>query len=212
MYTEKKMRKKLSKTMILVAIMLVLTLPLLANHIEVGTVTLTDQNTTSDYTHIKFDISWENSWRVSSGPSNWDAAWVFAKYRVGSGAWAHCTLSSTDGDHTAPTGSTIDAASDNMGVFIYRSEDGSGSNTWSNAKLRWNYGTDGVADDATVDVKVFAIEMVYIPEGSFSLYSGESVSLTANFNSNNTIGSEAAISEGGITWTVAESTFVWGPE
>ena len=200
---EKMKKTLLLKTMILVAILLVSTMPLWANHVVVENVSITDQNAASDYTHIKFDISWENSWRVSTGPSNWDAAWVFAKWKLHSGTdWAHCTLSSTDGDHTAPSGSTIDAASDGTGIFIYRSSDGSGSNNWDNVKLRWNYGTDGVADDATVDVKVFAIEMVYIPEGSFSLYNGESGDLNSNFNSGNTISSEDAIAEGGITWSM----------
>ena len=173
-----KERKLLSKTMILVAILLVATMPIWANNISIdGTVTLTDQNTTDDYTHIKFDISWENSWRVSTGPSNWDAAWVFAKWKLHSGSeWSHCTLSTTDLDHTAPWSSTIDAASDGTGLFIYRSGVGSGPNNWDNAKLRWNYGTDGVADDATVDVKVFAIEMVYVPEDSFYLGDGDSFS------------------------------------
>ena len=175
----------LLKTMILVAILLVSTMPLWANHVVVENVSITDQNAASDYTHIKFDISWENSWRVSTGPSNWDAAWVFAKWKLHSGTdWAHCTLSSTDGDHTAPSGSTIDAASDGTGIFIYRSSDGSGSNNWDNVKLRWNYGTDGVADDATVDVKVFAIEMVYIPEGSFWIGDGTSVGTFRQTGSN----------------------------
>ena len=30
---------------------------------------------------VEFDLSWNNSWRTSSGPANWDAAWVFLKYR-----------------------------------------------------------------------------------------------------------------------------------
>ena len=170
-----KEKKLLSKTTILVAILLAATLSLWANHMVVGTVSLIDQNTTSHYTHIKFDISWENSWRVTTGPSNWDAAWVFAKWKLHSGStWAHCTLSSTDGDHTAPSSSSIDAASDGTGIFIYRDGVGSGSNNWDNAKLRWNYGTDGLADNATVDVKVFAIEMVYVPQGSFYVGDGSS--------------------------------------
>jgi len=189
----------LLKTMILVAILLVSTLPLWANHVVVENVSITDQNAASDYTHIKFDISWENSWRVSTGPSNWDAAWVFAKWKLHSGTdWAHCTLSSTDGDHTAPSGSTIDAASDGTGIFIYRSSDGSGSNNWDNVKLRWNYGTDGVADDATVDVRVLAIEMVYIPQGSFTLTDVHWY--REDFSSGNTISSEDSIPEGEITW------------
>jgi hypothetical protein len=113
---------------------------------------------------------------------------------------AHCTLHTSG--HTAPTGSTIGAASDGKGIFIYRSENGSGTNNWSDLKLRWNYGTDNVADDAIVDVKVFAIEMVYIPQGEFDLFNGESGSLYANFNSGDTISSEDAISEGSITWSM----------
>ena len=193
------------KICLLVSLIILLSLPLLANNISIdGDVSLTDQSTAgaqaTHYTHIKFDISWDNSWRTSSSPNNWDATWVFAKWKLHSGSeWKHCTLHTSG--HTAPTGSTIDAASDGMGVFIYRSGDGSGSNDWNNAKLRWNYGTD-VADDATVDVKVFAIEMVYIPQDAFSLFNGESADLYANFNSNNTISGEAAIAEGGITWSM----------
>jgi len=164
------------KTCLLVSLIILLALPLLANNISIdGDVTLTDQNTTEDYINIEFDISWDNSWKTSSAPNNWDAAWVFAKWKLTSGSvWAHCTLSTTDGDHSAPTGSTIDAASDGTGIFIYLSADGSGSNNWDNAKLRWNYDTDLVADDATVDVKVFAIEMVNIPQGDFYLGDGSS--------------------------------------
>ena len=175
------------KICLLVGLIMLLTLPLLANNIAVGTVTITDQSTVGDqpihYTHLQFDISWENSWRTSSAPNNYDAAWVFAKWKLHSETdWAHCTLASTDLDHTAPTGSTIDAASDGTGIFIYRDDVGSGSNNWDNAKLRWNYGTD-VADDATVDVKVFAIEMVYVPQGNF--YVGDTTSTCRFHNGDN---------------------------
>jgi hypothetical protein len=54
-----------------------------ANNLQVENVTLTDKNTTSDYVNIQFDISWDNSWNLagSSTPFNWDAAWVFAKWK-----------------------------------------------------------------------------------------------------------------------------------
>ena len=55
----------------------------LANNIQLSNINITGQNTTSDFTMVQFDLTWENSWRVSSGPSNWDAAWVFVKFRVG---------------------------------------------------------------------------------------------------------------------------------
>lgn len=45
------------------------------------------QNTTDDYTLMQFDLSWENSWRTSPAPNNWDTAWVFVKYRLDNGEW-----------------------------------------------------------------------------------------------------------------------------
>lgn len=145
-----------------------------ANNVTVSNVTLTRQDATND-PFVKFDISWDNSWRTSSNaPNNWDAVWVFVKYKVGSGAWKHATLSDTAGNHTAPSGSTVTPSSDGKGAFIYRSTDGSGTFSLSGVQLRWNYGTDGVADNASVTLKVVAVEMVYVPQGSFYLGSGGS--------------------------------------
>src|SRR5579859_7102110 len=30
---------------------------------------------------VTFNIAWDHSWRISATPSNWDAAWVFVKFR-----------------------------------------------------------------------------------------------------------------------------------
>ncbi|RUA26072.1 MAG: hypothetical protein DSY76_06195, partial [Bacteroidetes bacterium] len=35
-----------------------------ANNIQVSNVSVRGQNTTDHYTMIKFDLSWDNSWRV----------------------------------------------------------------------------------------------------------------------------------------------------
>ena len=139
-----------------------------ANNVTVSNVTMTGQDASNDFVLVEFDTRWENSWRTSSAPNNWDAVWVFVKYKVGSGDWQHATLSATAGQHTAPSGSTITPSSDGKGAFIYRSADGSGTVSLSDARFRWNYGTDGVADDAQVTLDVFATEMVYVPTGSFS--------------------------------------------
>ena len=161
-----------------------------ANNINVSNIRVTGQNTTAgennpaNYTLVQFDLSWENSWRTSSAPNNWDAAWVFVKYRVGSGDWQHAWLNNTGHSSGTGTSATIDAglltpgtafhATTNpaLGVFIYRSADGTGYFSITGAQLRWNYGANGVADNATVDVKVFAIEMVYVPAGNFYVGSG----------------------------------------
>jgi len=148
-----------------------------ANNIAITNVSITGQDYTGHYCLIQFDLSWDNSWRTSSVPQNWDATWVFVKYRTVGGNWQHATLNTSG--HTAPSGSTISPASDGTGAFIYRSADGNGSNTWTGVQLRWNYGTDGVADDAAVEVQVFGIEMVYIPSGAFWLGDGNGTTASA---------------------------------
>src|SRR5687768_2062595 len=152
------------------------------NNIQVSNVSLTGQNTSEDFTMVEFDISWENSWRVIGGPNNWDAAWVFIKYKIGSGPWLHAWLN--DSGHTFCGGASVSAGLKDpntafdpltnaaMGVFIYRSEIGSGTFSCNNIQLRWNYGANNVPDDAQINIKVFAIEHVYIPEGAFKVGQG----------------------------------------
>ena len=124
------------------------------------------------YVMVQFNLGWDNSWRTSSGPNNWDAAWVFVKYRVSGGDWHHATLHSSGHNGGTGTSATVTPAADGTGAFIYRSGDGSGAFAISGAQLRWDYGVNGVADDAVVDIRVFAIEMVYVPQGAFALGSG----------------------------------------
>jgi formylglycine-generating enzyme required for sulfatase activity len=145
---------------------------LYANNIRVDSVSLTDQNPGEHWCNVKFNISWENSWRTSGIPYNWDAAWIFIKYKVAGDLWHHATLDTMISSHLAPSGSAIKPSKDGTGAFIYRSQDGNGNNDWTNVKIRWDYGLNDIADDATLEVKVFATEMVYIPQGSFYLGDG----------------------------------------
>lgn len=145
-----------------------------ANNIQVNNVALTGQNASAGFVLVEFDLSWENSWRVSAGPSNWDAAWVFIKYRVDNGDWQHASLNYVDGSgtgdgHTVPSGATINTSSDSVGVFIYRDSPGSGNADYQGVQLQWNYANAGVQVDNIVDIQVFAIEMVYVPEGPFRI-------------------------------------------
>ena len=89
---------------------------------------------------------------------------------------------------------------DGMGVFVYRSANGSGSNAWTNMKIRWNYGTDGVADDASLEIKLFGLEMVYTPQGSF--YIGDGNGTTQSNYAFNTGTTEMAVN---ITTALAGS-------
>jgi hypothetical protein len=94
--------KKLLFTLLLAAFCL----PLFANNITISNPSLTTGNGNEGYSFVTFDLSWENSWRLSSGASNWDAAWVFVKYRVGSGEWLPANLHNTG--HIAGTGTPAD--------------------------------------------------------------------------------------------------------
>ncbi|MCX6246455.1 MAG: SUMF1/EgtB/PvdO family nonheme iron enzyme [Bacteroidetes bacterium] len=89
---------------------------------------------------------------------------------TGTPIWQHATLNLTG--NTAPSGCSISPASDGIGAFIYRNSDGTGILSLTGIQLRWNYGTNGVSDDAALDIRVYAIEMVYVPQGVFALGSG----------------------------------------
>jgi formylglycine-generating enzyme required for sulfatase activity len=141
-----------------------------ANGISVTNVSISDQSAFYHFCKVKFDITWDNSWRTTAVPDNWDAAWIFIKYRAGDGIWHHASLLSTG--HTVPAGSEITPSSDGKGVFMYRSSNGNGTNNWNNTELLWNYGANGVPDDASIEINVIAIEMVYVPQGNFYIGDG----------------------------------------
>jgi hypothetical protein len=141
-------------------------LPAVANNIAVSTPVLTNQNTADHCVMVQFNLSWEHSWRDEF---NWDAAWVFVKYQVaGTTEWKHAYLNPTTDYHIMTCAYSV-GLTDNkgMGVFIYRSSTGSGNNSLSMIRLRWDYGANGLPANSTVTVKVFAIEMVYVPQGAF---------------------------------------------
>ena len=125
---------------------------------------------------VRFDISWPESWRGPDRPSwvaadgNWDAAWVFVKYRECGGAWQHASLAG--GGHVVPVGVVVDVPSDGVGAFIYRSSPGYGALAANGVGLQWAFEDDGVSVGAGVEVVPFGIEMVYVPQGSFWVGSG----------------------------------------
>ena len=127
---------------------------------------------------VTFDIEWDESWRGPdrptwvAAPDNWDAAWVFVKIRVDGGEWRHATLAG--GGHVVPAGAVVDVPSDRVGVFVYRSSSGYGTFTANGVGLAWDHVTDGASAGASVEVRPFGIDMVYVPEGAFSLGSGRS--------------------------------------
>jgi formylglycine-generating enzyme required for sulfatase activity len=163
------------------------------NNIQVSNVSLENQNTAANTYQVRFDLSWENSWRTSTFESNWDAAWVVLKYRLPGGSWVNGLQSSTGS--VFPPGVTGDFAG-STGVFIYRSSDGIGPFNAPGIEITWNYG--GIPDDAIVEICVIAIEMVYIPQGPF-LVGDDSPNAEANFQAGVSTNPYQITSENAIT-------------
>jgi formylglycine-generating enzyme required for sulfatase activity len=142
-----------------------------ANDIQLANTGLANQNTTAHTVEVKFDVNWKNSWRTSTNEANYDGAWVFIKFRkINTSLWQHCSLNTAG--FTAPSGSTIKVSSDQKGLWIYASSNIIGDVNYTGAKVVWNYGSNGVLDSDSVEIRVFAVEMVYIPQGSFYMGSG----------------------------------------
>jgi len=137
---------------------------------------------------VQFDISWTDSWRImwkegSIDRTNWDAAWIFVKYRAkDDAAWSHATLSTKNEDHSAPKGAKIEVGLSGdkaTGAFLYRAAEGRGSWSSKGVKLKW-FGKDGeVLDPKKIELFVHAIEMVYVPQGAF--YAGGPGKLAGSF-------------------------------
>ncbi len=149
-----------------------------ANNIVVSNISIVGGNST--FAEVKFNIQWENSWRMTSAaPFNYDAAWIFIKYKVkGDSMYRHATLD-TSGT-VAASGSIIKVCPDRVGAMVFRSADGSGTFTGNNMQVRWLYSVDNLASLNSVQLSVLAIEMVFVPQGAFKL--GDGGDSTVNFN------------------------------
>jgi formylglycine-generating enzyme required for sulfatase activity len=168
-----------------------------ANNIQLSNVYLSGQNTALNFTSINFDVAWDNSWRTSTNESNYDGAWLFAKWRKkGTSEWRHASINyvapgtAAACGHTAAAGAVLQTSSDGLGIWMHRDADGIGNASFAANSLQWNYGIDGVLDSDSIDINVYAIEMVYIPQGGFTLGSGS----TTDFNGFSTYGTGAVAS------------------
>ena len=136
---------------------------------------------------LSFTITWNNSWYVSTGPSNYDAVWIFVKRQACSStnAWAHQLLSITSGDHSATAATsvlTVDAVTDGMGVFVHRTAVGTGTIASHTINIKLAGNTNPVISKTDADnFKVFGIEMVNVPQGNFYIGDGRTTN-TNNFS------------------------------
>ncbi|MFH1004404.1 MAG: SUMF1/EgtB/PvdO family nonheme iron enzyme [Bacteroidota bacterium] len=155
---------------------------MLANNLTVSNIVVT-QNAGVGGT-VAFTLSWDNSWRVALAPTNWDAVWVFVKFKdclaLSNVAFTHGTLSATTSAHSfganleamttinAAAGSTVQGATlDDAtgGIMLRRNTAGSGTIS-SNVSL---YISNLPANTMSLSTKVIGIEMVYCPQYDFYL-------------------------------------------
>lgn len=184
-----------------------------ANNISVSNVSLVNQDIVNNTWQVKFDISWNNSWRTSTNESNWDAAWIFIKYRPSySTEWKHAYLNANG--HVLPAGADLDIKNgvevtvistdpvNGTGAILYRNSDGIGNISFTGAELKWKYGT-AISDNDKVEISIYAIEMVYVPQGSFAIGDASSTASLFHFTQAGpddlpfVINSENAITLGG---------------
>jgi len=145
-----------------------------ANNLQITNLSVDWANRT-----VTFTISWENGWRLSTPPANWDAAWVFVKFRQCNALedpWTHGQISTTLTDHDFSNGLEpvlsdgsavgIDPVPNNLGVMLRRTATGTFATVGPyTVTLRvTNLPTSG-----SYDIAVFGIEMVFIPEGAYTL-------------------------------------------
>lgn len=129
----------------------------MANNVEITNLT-TSGNT------INFDVSWENSWRT--GPSFNDAVWVFLKEAPNGGpSWSHLNITTIT---SVSSGYESVFPSDNVGFFLRRSVIRDGT-----SMISVSLTADGIPS-VFRDIKVFAMEMVYVPSGPFYMGDGAS--------------------------------------
>jgi formylglycine-generating enzyme required for sulfatase activity len=190
--------------------------PVLATDIRIANQTIHPYNGGDG--EVEFDLAWDNSWRVATEPHNWDAVWVFCKIRRNGGDWEHLKLKTTG--HTIPqspqalttamglvdTGAAHNASTNPaVGIFIYRTNDGFGTVTANDLRLKWSYADNGASSGDVIDIRVVGVEMMYIPAGSF--YAGDNATSDSAFREKETTDNDPWLisSENAITTTSGTS-------
>jgi hypothetical protein len=153
------------------------------NYLLVQNVTTTGNNAGNKTIQVQFDLSWGNTWWDDI---NWDAAWVFMKYKTASGEWKHAKINPSGYDHGQGSPNIIQPTADKMGAFIRLGLKGQGNFNAEGMQLQWNYGLDGLNSVNGLEVKVFATEMVYQPQGDFTISTAfrSSVASSGNYDEN----------------------------
>jgi formylglycine-generating enzyme required for sulfatase activity len=149
--------KTIFKKSVTLLLVLFLCSKIFANGITISNLTVLPATS-----QVQFDVTWENSWR-SDVMQNWDAAYVFLKWKYIDGTSQTLNLSILNS--VIPSGFSATVVSGGTAVLLYRSIAGSGTSTLTGVRL----GILPLVASGVWDIKAFGIEMVNIPEGAFFL-------------------------------------------
>ena len=167
----------------------------------------------SDQMIVTFNMSWDNSWN-SAHSGNHDGVWVFAKLRIDNDNWRPVYFNRTGHNiEDVNSGSGYAAyelgfsnirdytgnitGEEVVGLFIYHTNSVIRHTTnFENTQLVFNQNKNGISlEDEVISIRVFGIEMVYVPQGAFEL--GDNSTVNRFFK------------QGFTLFTTANNTFNW---
>ncbi len=185
MYNEKVKNSSIScyckMAMVVLVMCLSMCLSVKANNVRLkGTVKVTDV-TSAGVATLELDLTWDNSWRDNF---NWDAVWLFLRYKPASGEWTPVYLqtgTTVSSGYQVMNGKNANGTTI-MGVYVFLDGNGTKQQASTKVTLKWECGTRYTKadfDENRVFLLAQGIEMVYIPYGAYYLGDG---------TSNNTLG------------------------
>ena len=127
---------------------------------------------------VTFDLQWKNSWKNSR---NHDAAWVFVKFESPGQGYVHGQLSGTSHNMRVVRYSVkgrVKSSPELTGAFVEPISNYRGNVHWQ-IDLKLDKQVVNQLPAGAV-AKVYAIEMVYIPQGGFTL--GDPDPVAANYS------------------------------
>ena len=139
-----------------------------ATDVQVNNIRMVNRTELGLQPYVLFDLSWKNAWKNGK---NHDAIWVFTKFN--NNPWEHPIINN-DGHEILKNrvkgcpDPVIKTSEDQVGLWIYLDEQYRGD---IDVKIKVMMDTSSQKIDwrKSKDFQVYGIEMVYIPQGPFSI-------------------------------------------